>query len=184
MARSPQFLRLRLFFLPLTILFAVMLFTTPTISVIGDATWITAVRKGTHLYQQMQSGCYPEKSNPASIADLLAGGWEFIPPWPPTKGVLTIFPPFVASYFGWTHGKDFFYEEVYHGILSLLLSFQQLISLSQLIYYGPASFNHRSILFSPERLHWRLQHRQSTSRSYSLVGLHVRAVAGHYRHRW
>lgn len=105
MAPTLSFLLPQLLILPLLI--------TPSASSIGDENWTTAVRKGSILYEQLQSGCFPEDVNPVTLADLQAGEWDFLPPWPPTGSFLDGFTPFVARTFGWTRGKDYYYEEVY-----------------------------------------------------------------------
>lgn len=113
--RSFGFMAPTLYFLlsPLSILPLTTLFISPSSSSIGDENWITAVRKGTILYERLQSGCFPESANPITVADLLAGEWDFLPRWPPPRESLDGFTDFVADTFGWTDGKDYYYEEVY-----------------------------------------------------------------------
>lgn len=59
--------------------------------------WRDAVRKGSILYDQMNSGCFPDKQNPITYPELLAQGWTVNdaagpeiqfppPPGPPTFG--------------------------------------------------------------------------------------------------
>ncbi len=65
MAPTLSFLLSPLLILPLLI--------APSASSIGDENWTTAVRKGSILYEQLQSGCFPEDVNPVTLADLQAG---------------------------------------------------------------------------------------------------------------
>lgn len=66
------------------------------------------------------------------MADLLVSGWKLIPPWPPTRSSQMGFTPFIADTFGWTHGNDYYHEEIFREGMSLLLSsFQPSFTLSQ-----------------------------------------------------
>ena len=46
-----------------------------------DRNWEIAVRKGTTYFHYMETGCYPDKSNPLDMDDLEASGWQIS--WPP-----------------------------------------------------------------------------------------------------
>ena len=76
------------------------------ISFSNDSEWVKAVRKGATLFQQLQSGCYPDKQGP-SVNDLLASRWSFAG-WPPMAEPLPIFTRSTAQRFQWTTGRDYF----------------------------------------------------------------------------
>ena len=94
-------------FVPLLFFFAVLLPQTASLSLpsntssTNDEDWATAVRKGTALYQQLQSGRFPDRENPVTVADLLAGRWE-LTNWPPEAQPVTVFSPALARFLGWT----------------------------------------------------------------------------------
>lgn len=60
--------------------------SSPVISNLTDEDryWAIAVRKGTTYFDYMETGCYPDKSNPLDKDDLEALGWQIS--WPPKLG--------------------------------------------------------------------------------------------------
>ena len=94
-------------FVPLLFFFPVLLPQTASLSLpsntssTNDENWATAVRKGTVLYQQLQSGRFPDRKNLVTVADLLAGRWE-LTNWPPEAEPVNVFSPALARLFGWT----------------------------------------------------------------------------------
>ena len=75
-------------------------------SIIRDESWDTAVRKGTVLFQQLQSGCFPERKNPITLSDLMRDQWQ-LRGWPPRAKGDSIFSSFIAQRFGFSQGKDY-----------------------------------------------------------------------------
>ncbi|KAL8906148.1 MAG: hypothetical protein Q9171_006391 [Xanthocarpia ochracea] len=89
--------------------------STPTDTPISNnnPNWTIAVQKGTVLYAQLQSRCFPDRIKPMTVESLQADKWDFTVPWPPPAESLTIFPIFVARMFGWTiSDKDYYVEDV------------------------------------------------------------------------
>ncbi|KAL8818874.1 MAG: hypothetical protein Q9191_007845 [Dirinaria sp. TL-2023a] len=67
-----------------------------------DEIWKNSVRKGTFLYDQMQSGCFPDKQNPPTFSELRAQNWRVdnafdprSPPFPPRPVAAYLSPPVV-----------------------------------------------------------------------------------------
>ena len=112
----------------------------PTLKVI---TWQSAVRKGTLLYQKLQSGCYPDKPNPVDLATLYALGWSLDEDdeWPPRPDTMIAFGLEdrlnVFKVLPLTQGPDYYRLTILHnnGIpfhQSLLR--HETLSLSYLVY--------------------------------------------------
>ena len=82
-----------------------------------DETWSTAVRKGTLLYRQLQSGCFPDIERPITLGQLIKQGWYFTEPgtWPPTLGYSTFFSEFEERTFGWTDGLHYYEQPIRSG---------------------------------------------------------------------
>lgn len=89
--------------------------------------WRDAVRRGSILYDQMQSGCFPDKRNPITFSELVAQNWtvndaagpeiQFPPrPQPPH------FSPSVAKMMPWTKGNDYYGTSLKHHIGTFLYS--------------------------------------------------------------
>ena len=82
-----------------------------------EDTWSTAVRKGTVLYKQLQSGCFPDIEHPVTLGQLIKQGWHFPEPgtWPPTLGYSNFFSEFEERTFGWTGGVDYYEQPIQSG---------------------------------------------------------------------
>ena len=82
-----------------------------------DETWSTAVRKGTLLYRQLQSGCFPDIERPITLGQLIKQGWYFTEPgtWPPSLGYSTFFSEFEERTFGWTDGLHYYEQPIRSG---------------------------------------------------------------------
>ena len=110
---------LRIFFsislLSFHVLLASLKSTTSTpvsLNAANDKNWRTAVRKGKIYWEQLQSGCYPDKQNPATLEELFSKGYSFSEaygrPWPPDRGSSLVFEHDVFETLGWTEDRDFF----------------------------------------------------------------------------
>ncbi|KAL8678992.1 MAG: hypothetical protein Q9186_004713, partial [Xanthomendoza sp. 1 TL-2023] len=80
-------------FLPILLLFSTPLVTplylSPRGAINNDEDWDSAVVKGRNLYAQLQSGCYPDKTDPITREQLVASGYKIgeagdDSAWPPT----------------------------------------------------------------------------------------------------
>ena len=102
-------LLISLLFTSLSTIFAISL--PPPSSVGSDLDWKTAVHRGTTLYQQLESGCYPDVVNPITRDQLLAIGFEFgddeASTWPPIFNTQRVFDEAVVKAMKWTIGKDY-----------------------------------------------------------------------------
>ena len=73
---------LSLLLVPCSLLLTSFPYTTsasiPAISNLDDddTNWAIAVRKGTTYFHYMETGCYPDNSNPLDMDDLKAMGWQ------------------------------------------------------------------------------------------------------------
>lgn len=82
----------------------------------NDATWATAVQKGTKLFQLLQSGCYPDKVNPLSRESLMALGWrvgvgsEPDQNWPPKFHKDSHFSQREQKFFKWSERADAYWS--------------------------------------------------------------------------
>lgn len=87
-----------------------------------DELWKNSVRKGTFLYDQMQSGCFPDKQNPPTFSELRAQNWELGNGDPrrdifPARPVPPYLSPSVAKFMtGWTKGNDYTGVRLWHKI--------------------------------------------------------------------
>ena len=81
--------------------------------------WSIAVQKGTLLYQQLLSGCFPDKEHPISFEDLLAQGWLFGDAhdhsWPPALEKPWGFSPYVRRIMGWSGGEEYYIQSIRKG---------------------------------------------------------------------
>ena len=93
-----------------------------------EEVWRDAVRKGGILYDQMQSGCFPDKQNPIKFSELLAQGWTVND----KSGPEIQFPPDLTSPFlagsvkrvlPWTQGDDYYGTSLKH-IISAFFNFR------------------------------------------------------------
>ena len=96
--------------------------TTAVHQGIDDHDWSIAVRKGHLLYQNMQSGCFPDKKNPITLAQLEAQGWTFSEGtksepsfWPPNLSSWEGFSKSVVMKMGWSLSKDYMIGGIGHG---------------------------------------------------------------------
>lgn len=78
-----------------------------------------AINKGTYLYRQLQSGCFPDIDNAVTFQDLIAHGWTMDGTggsvWPPVKDHWEGFSQFVIRTMGWTDNSDYYVEGMRHG---------------------------------------------------------------------
>ena len=85
----------------------------------GNDAWSTAVYKGTTLHHQLRSGCYPDKENPITRAQLVAKGWtigeEDISEWPPRFDHQYAFRDFVMQAMKWTNTKHYWTTGLWTG---------------------------------------------------------------------
>ena len=117
-----------------------------------DEMWKNAVRKGSLLYDQMQSGCFPDKEDPITFSELRAQGWEIgdgtspRPLWPPRPELPFISSSIARTMTEWTQGEDYDRVRIWHRIG---MSFQPL-EMSPSIIKNSSSrihlFRHATIL--------------------------------------
>lgn len=87
-----------------------------------DEIWKNAVRRGSVLYDQMQSGCFPDKQNPVTFSELRAQGWELgdttspQPQWPPRPQLPFISGSVAKIMTDWTKGNDYYRVRLWHKI--------------------------------------------------------------------
>lgn len=91
----------------------------PSTNLSDDDVWSTAISKGTILHRQLQSGCYPERQNSITRAQLVARGWTIgeddISEWPPTFDYQYAFRDFVMDAMRWTKNKHYWTTGLWTG---------------------------------------------------------------------
>ena len=108
-------------FLALLFLFIALGYTRahPSANLSYDDIWFTAISKGTILYRQLQSGCYPDKQNPITRVQLVAKGWSIgeddISEWPPRFDYQYAFRNFVMETMRWTRNKHYWTTGLWTG---------------------------------------------------------------------
>ena len=93
----------------------------------GDASWALAIRKGSMLFHELESGCYPDKVHPINLGDLLAIGFHIGDDnqrrWPPTFKAKSGFDSDVVKFLKWTERIGAFYTaEVRRTCTSLIFA--------------------------------------------------------------
>ena len=84
--------------------------------------WKNAVRRGSLLYDQMQSGCFPDKQNPITLSELRAQSWEgadttgLEPQWPPRPELPRLSGSVAKIMTDWTKGDDYYRVRLWHKI--------------------------------------------------------------------
>lgn len=77
----------------------------------NDANWDAVVQRGILRWQQLQSGCFPDKENPETVESLQADNWQFTDEesrWPPQAEEDRGFAEPVTEFFGWTEDGDYY----------------------------------------------------------------------------
>ena len=129
---------------PLLFFFAVLLPQAASLSLPSnpssthDENWATAVRKGTVLYEQLQSGRFPDRETPVTVADLLAGRWE-LTGWPPQAEPVSVFSPGLARLLGWTMGlnqEDYYTIDAGRAGMYCYTLFKRFFLLSSVLNYS------------------------------------------------
>lgn len=87
----------------------------------NNTNWSIAVGKGTVLYQQLQSGRFPDKQHSITLEDLMAEKWHFRPEWPPTAETLDFFSPLVVQALRLSVGTASYTVDVTRGAGSFFL---------------------------------------------------------------
>lgn len=125
-----------LFFLILVSSPCVLSISVPSASRLtdGDASWDLAIRKGSMLFHELQSGCYPDKVNPLNLKALLAVGFhigdEKERRWPPTFKARSGFEAEVVKFLKWTEKDGAFWTAgVWRTCTSLISLLQCYASL-------------------------------------------------------
>ena len=106
------------FLLPLLLLISVAAPPPPILLSENDANWAAAVNKGTKLFQQLQSGCYPDKTNPLDREALSAIGYRITgrddqgSAWPPIFGRDSSLPVSIVRMFKWTENEKAYWNAI------------------------------------------------------------------------
>lgn len=86
----------------------------PRIQATNEGAWERAVAKGTVLFQQLESGCYPDAVNPIDLEALRAIGFHIgndaKSHWPPVFQETSAFPPGEARRFSWTTAQQAYWR--------------------------------------------------------------------------
>lgn len=86
----------------------------PSLYANSDANWALAVRKGTKLFAQMQSGCYPDDPKPLTRESLEAIGFSIgedpATQWPPIFHKESFFETSQVKRFKWTEKEDAYWS--------------------------------------------------------------------------
>ena len=87
----------------------------PPLHAINQANWDAAIRKGTLLFQQLQSGCYPDTQNPIDREGLEAIGFTIhaedqTNDWPPTFVKRSAMETKEVKMFKWTETEDAYWR--------------------------------------------------------------------------
>lgn len=81
--------------------------------------WKIAILKGTSLYQQLHSGCFPNVKEPVTVAKLVARGWALDGTggsrWLPVIDYSDGFSQIVIIIKRWTDNSDFYIKGSIHG---------------------------------------------------------------------
>lgn len=144
--------------LPLVLFFLILVSSPCVISIAvpstsrltnHDASWDLAIREGSRLSQQLESGCYPD-TNPLNLGALLAIGFRFGDEWheeehiwPPVFKVHSGFESEVVKFLKWTEkGEAYWTVGVFRMCTSLISLFQSYASQSLYKYLSIVTHYH------------------------------------------
>ncbi|KAL8915043.1 MAG: hypothetical protein Q9171_000483 [Xanthocarpia ochracea] len=97
------------------LIFSLFVPSLPPLHAINQANWDAAIRKGTLLFQQLQSGCYPDTQNPIDRKGLEAIGFTIraedqTNDWPPTFVKRSAMETKEVKMFKWTETEDAYWR--------------------------------------------------------------------------
>ncbi|KAL8851601.1 MAG: hypothetical protein Q9198_011063, partial [Flavoplaca austrocitrina] len=88
--------------------------SAPRIQATNEVIWERALAKGTVLYQQLESGCYPDTVNPIDLEGLKAIGFHIGSDeksyWPPKFQEKSAFSPGESHRFKWTTAQQAYWK--------------------------------------------------------------------------